>query len=235
MQLPKTIDHPRPTDGSMPQLDVNRMLWDYLIITASNELQASAYRNQLKVRRIAGELSHAREVLVVPDAGGYRIGSGGSTLDCLRRVMDLERCPGAADHELLSALRILIVHAGGDSRRLPAYGPAGKIFVPLPGATRNGAPLTLFDKLVPSFLSLRTGQIVVTSGDALIEFDPSALELSSPGVTMAGCYASPEEAAWHGVLCRNEDHSLRLYLQKPSPATQAAVGAIGSGERQFST
>ncbi len=213
----------------MPQLNVNRMLWDYLIITASNELQASAYRGQLEMRRTAGELSLVREVLVVPDSGGHRIGSGGSTLDCLWRVMDLERRPSTASHERLSGLRILIVHAGGDSRRLPAYGPAGKIFVPLPGMHQSTAPLTLFDKLTPAFLSLRTGQIVVTSGDALIEFDPSALDLNSPGVSMAGSYASPEEASRHGVLCRNDDCSLRLYLQKPSTATQAAVGAIGPG------
>ena len=59
------------------------MNWDYLIVTASNVLQASAYEAQLRLRREHGLLAEVREVLVVPDLEGKRIGSGGSTLQCL--------------------------------------------------------------------------------------------------------------------------------------------------------
>jgi fucokinase len=209
------------------------MAWDYLIITASNDRQASAYERQLRVRRDSGDLSQVREVMVIADFEGKRIGSGASTLDCLSRVIEMERRPGVSVEELLSGLRILILHAGGDSRRLPAYGPAGKIFVPLPGRTRSGAPMTLFDRLSPAFLSLNTGGIVVASGDALIDFDPSVLDLSAPGVTMTGCYAEPEDASRHGVLCGGTEDSLRLYLQKPTAATQAGAGAIGAGGKSI--
>jgi fucokinase len=112
--------------------------WDYLIVTASNEAQARAYESQLKVRKDLGFLSSVRDVMVVPDPGGKRIGSGGSTLYCLMEVLNqqLERSATARGPEvwekILRSLRILIVHAGGDSRRLPAYGPFGKIFIPVP-------------------------------------------------------------------------------------------------------
>ncbi|MEA3226422.1 MAG: hypothetical protein U9Q07_10775, partial [Planctomycetota bacterium] len=62
--------------------------WDYLIVTASNEAQALAYESQLKMRQDLGLLSSVRDVLVVADPGGKRIGSGGSTLYCLMEVLN---------------------------------------------------------------------------------------------------------------------------------------------------
>src|SRR5437763_1559201 len=100
--------------------------WDYLIVTASNAAQAAAYEGQLRVRRELGLLAGVREVLVVPDPAGQRIGSGGSTLQCIIEVLRRAGGPTGAPAEpgrwadLLRTLRILIVHAGGDSRRLPS-------------------------------------------------------------------------------------------------------------------
>ena len=61
--------------------------WDYLIVTASNQAQAKAYESQLKIRRQLGLLSDVREVMVVADPDGRRVGSGGSTLYCLMEVL----------------------------------------------------------------------------------------------------------------------------------------------------
>src|SRR4051812_18904266 len=110
--------------------------WDYLIVTASNDAQAQAYESQLELRRQLGFFSNVAHVLVVPDPEGRRVGSGGSTLCCLIEVVNRElsgRAKGLPICEILKTLRILIIHAGGDSRRLPAYGPCGKIFIPIPG------------------------------------------------------------------------------------------------------
>jgi fucokinase len=212
-------------------------VWDYLIVTAANELQAAAYELQIQARRASGRLRGVREALVVPDAGGRRIGSGGSTLQCLlevlRREAGLEEVSGDSDgaEKVLRGLRILIVHAGGDSRRLPAYSPCGKIFVPLPGATTPGPTPTIFDRLVPAFLALPgtahgAGQVVVASGDALLLFDSAGTSLSGEGITALGARVSPEEAARHGVFCPNADGTVRCYLQKPAVGEQAKAGAI---------
>ena len=229
--------------------------WDYLIVTASNARQAQAYEDQLRLRRELGLLPQVREWFVVADLEGRRIGSGGSTVYCLVEVLERERAggtacatttttspassevgpavPPASAADTLRRLRILIVHAGGDSRRLPAYGPCGKIFVPVPGETYTGLAATLFDLLVPEFLGLPEGapgrgQIVVASGDALVRFDASNVRLDRPGMTVLGSNAEPDEASRHGVYCLGAGDSITLYLQKPSLAEQKAAGAINA-------
>jgi fucokinase len=218
-------------------------LWDYLILTASNVVQARAYESQLQARRELGLLPQVGEALVVPDLESRRIGSGGSTLCCLVEILRREQARrgillsgSGAVEEALGHLRILIVHAGGDSRRLPAYGPCGKIFVPLPGAPASSLPPALFDRLVPAFLALPEGipgrgQVVVAAGDALIRFDAGTVEFSQPGLIALGCYATPEEASRHGVFCMGAGGTVSLYLQKPSIETQQAVGALDAGGR----
>jgi galactokinase/mevalonate kinase-like predicted kinase len=203
--------------------------WDYLVVTASNEAQAAAYRVQLDVRQRMGMLSQAAEVLVAADPGGRRVGSGGSTLFCLEEILRLR---GASDAEsALGSLRILIVHAGGDSKRLPAYSPCGKIFVPLPGESDSALGATLFDRLVEPLLGLPAaaggaGQVVVASGDALLLFDPEQFPLAAAGVTALANPAEPEDAARHGVFCLDGEANLRLYLQKPAVDVQRRLGAM---------
>ena len=132
---------------------------------------------------------------------------------------------------LFSRLRILIVHAGGDSRRLPAYGPCGKIFVPIPGESDQAVPLTIFDRLLPTYLALPPnaagkGQVVVASGDVLLFFDPGKVRFDHEGITGLGAYAAPETAKNHGVFCAGPDGRVRTYLQKPSINEQTVQGAI---------
>jgi fucokinase len=208
--------------------------WDYLIVTAANDQQAEAYDIQIQQRRESGELQQIRHCLVVPDIDGQRIGSGGSTLHCIYQVLCRERRGiGPASFEqaeaILGGLRILIIHAGGDSRRLPAYSHCGKMFVPLPAKGFASVATSLFDRLVPEFLALPkadSGQAVVASGDALVLFDPSGVRFRRPGITALASFASPNEAAHHGVFCAHKDGSVRRFLQKPSPETQVATAAV---------
>jgi fucokinase len=211
--------------------------WDYLIVTASNHAQAEAYRRQLLVRRQIGLLADFGEVLVLGDPREKRVGSGGSTLYCLLEVLnrELPRSPHVTDwlaiEETLRRLRILILHAGGDSRRLPAYGPCGKIFVPVPVTREVGAGGTVFEHLLHTFVPFPatpsgSGQVVVAAGDALLRFDPTTIQLAERGLTALGCYASPEECSKHGVFCAHGSGPVWSFLQKPSPAQQASLGAI---------
>jgi len=216
--------------------------WHYLILTAANDDQAAAYEAQIGMRLEAGQLTQVRDTLVAADPQGRRVGSGGSTIECLLEVLRREAARGqnitdfAAAERVLQGLRILIVHAGGDSRRLPAYSPCGKIFVPIPGDSESTLTPTLFDRLVPGFLGLPSGprgqgQIVVASGDALILFDRSELGSIRAGITALGSRVSPDEAARHGVFCPNSDGSVRVYLQKPDVPRQTEAGAIGADGR----
>ena len=208
------------------------------MVTASNDAQAAVYDAQLRLRRELGLLAGVGDVMVVVDPGGRRVGSGGSTICCLAEVLNRELASTAGDLadatvwlELLGQLRILIVHGGGDSRRLPAYGPCGKAFLPVPGPSDNAIPTTLFDRQMPTYLALppaRTaGQIVIASGDVLLSLDASEVDFSHAGLTGLGYPASPQEAAGHGVYCAGDDGQVELFLQKPTPQQQADYGAIG--------
>lgn len=226
----------------MPAAKVSPLLpdWDYLIVTASNGRQAGAYRKLIDERASLGLIRGVRRVLVVPDPGGRRSGSGGSTIQCLRKVLALESAGRAGAKArrgaetwagIFSRLRVLIVHAGGDSKRLPAYGPCGKIFVPVPGNEGGALGTTLFDRLVPVYLRLPRpadggGQVVVASGDVLLDFDAGSVVFRAAGVTGVGALVRPERAREHGVYRRGPNGEVRLFLQKPSPEEQAARGAL---------
>ena len=92
--------------------------WDYLILTASNESQAATYEAQLHLRRDLGMLADVRNVLAAPDPKEGRVGTGGSTILCLARVLEREvaaRGDDPADwtacEKALENLRVLIIHA----------------------------------------------------------------------------------------------------------------------------
>jgi fucokinase len=215
---------------------------DYLIVTASNDAQASSYLRQLRLRSELGLLSGFRHSLVVTDPGGRRAGNGGSTLCCLMEVLGREladRGTSLPDAEAwtdaLRKLRILIIHAGGDSRRLPAYGPSGRLFLPLPGIADSAVGSTLFDRQLPTYRALLCpeqvdpaglGQIVIAAGDVLLRFDPQEVQWNGEGVCGLGCLVSPGDAARHGVFCLDGSGPVRRFLQKPSVEVQAQERAI---------
>ena len=212
---------------------------DYLILTASNELQADFYSKQLDIRRQFGLLAGIKNILVVPDVDGKRIGSGGSTLCCILAVLreELGKAFFSDDSNLWKKVfqnkRILIIHAGGDNKRLPIYSSCGKLFMPIPGQWDSPIPLTLFDKQLNHYVSLfstenHSGQFIMTSGDVLLQFKADPLECKPGAVIGFCCPASPEQASRHGVFCLESNNKVRLYLQKPSNQQQNKYQALNN-------
>ncbi len=208
-------------------------LWDYVVLTASNDRQAEWYRLQIEKRRTLGLLSSFREPIVAADPKGKRLGSGGSTLFCLMEILNREAAHGSGSRggnlwrEILQDLRILIIHAGGDSKSLPAYSTCGKIFLPLPGHADLPIPAALFDKLVPLYaqVPLELGNILVARGDTLVLFDPEEVDFSRPGITALGARVSPLESTRHGVLHPGPGGSVRRFVQEPPVPDQQSEGA----------
>ena len=60
-----------------------------------------------------------------------KLGSGGGSAWLLRQCHEAEQ-PGKPFEEWLAGERRILLHAGGQSRRLPAYAPSGKILTPIP-------------------------------------------------------------------------------------------------------
>src|SRR5438105_15053792 len=80
----------------------------HLVVTAANEKQASAYRLQLDLRQRSGQIGKTTQVHVVPDPGGQRIGSGGSTLVVLKRLLEAMRLQNSIA-ETFAKQRVLIL------------------------------------------------------------------------------------------------------------------------------
>jgi hypothetical protein len=156
--------------------------WDFLVLTAANEKQAQGYRQELALRSRAVGPTGAffpagQRNVVVPDPPGRRAGSGGATLGVMEALC---RDHGVSPDDLRH-LRILLIHSGGASQRLPAYSPLGKIFAPLPLLRPDGQIATLFDHLYLTLAGLpdRLGPgMLVLAGDVFLLFDHR--EVSAP-------------------------------------------------------
>ena len=104
--------------------------WDYVVLTASNEEQAESYRYEIDVRIKHGWLPKRTTYLVIADPEGKRVGSGGATLNVLKRIRERE--------DSFKGLRIITIHSGGDSKRVPQYSACGKLFSPVPRELPDG-------------------------------------------------------------------------------------------------
>ena len=96
-------------------------VWDYIILTASNAHQAESFQMQIENR--CDFLPSRTVFAVIPDEGGVRVGSGGATLSALKYLSEQGGWEGK---------RVLVIHSGGDSKRVPQYSALGKLFSPVP-------------------------------------------------------------------------------------------------------
>ncbi len=198
--------------------------WDLCILTASDERQAAMYQRQLDWRDAAGVLPARTRFLVLPDPGGRRIGSGGATLRALAR----------ATAEVGDG-RALIIHSGGDSRRLPHCSAIGKLFARVPRVLPDGRASTIFDEFLISLsglaLSAPTGALIA-SGDVLLIFDHLQLSFQRPGVIGVAAAAPAEMGLRHGVYVSGDGgRRVRAYLHKaarPELERWQAIAADGS-------
>jgi fucokinase len=208
---------------------------DWLVLTAANEAQARGYRAQLKARERDGRLKAVRRWLVVPDPGNRRVGSGGSTLIVLselaRRLRRQDpRARGIA--RLFEGKRILLIHSGGDSRRLPAYAAEGKVFVPLPGTTADGHSSTLFDLVLEDLAAVaELGRVTIAAGDVLLGIGKHAPDLTARGMVGVAFAGAMEVGSRHGVYLGGRSGRVAGFLQKPDRATALKHDALDSHGR----
>lgn len=197
--------------------------WDYVILTASNEQQAAGFRAQLAERQAAEFLPVGTHFAVLPDPQGKRVGSGGATLNVIRYIVEKE---GRGD---FSGLRILVIHSGGDSKRVPQYSALGKLFSPVPHELQNGRASTLFDEFMIALASvpsrIRDGMLLL-SGDVLLLFNPLQIDFPGRGAAAISFKEHVDTGKNHGVFLCGADGNVARCLQKQSVETLRSVGAI---------
>lgn len=206
------------------------IVWDRVVLTASNESQADAYRMQITMRQEKGLLPSRTAFDVWPDPDGKRVGSGGATLNALRQIAQTEKARGGG--EPFNGKRILVIHSGGDSKRVPQYSACGKLFSPVPRELPNGKRSTLFDEFMIGMSGLagriREG-LLLASGDVLLLFN--ALQIDDTGEAAAISFKERVEVGQnHGVYQIDEDGHVGAFLHKqPASVLRARGAANGNG------
>lgn len=205
----------------MEVLNTQKMpLWDYVILTASNESQAQSYRMQIQYRLEHGMLPKSIHYAVLPDPDGKRVGSGGATLNVLRYIYE---DAGSFDDK-----RILVIHSGGDSKRVPQYSACGKLFSPVPRLLPNGRRSTLFDEFMISMCGvaarIRAGMLVC-SGDVLLLFNPLQIDFYGSGAAALSIKEPAEIGKNHGVYRVDKNGNVGGFLHKKTVEQLHELGA----------
>ena len=162
------------------------------------------------------------------DPVGHKLGSGGGTAWLLQACYQAHG-EGRTFDEWLAADRRLLLHAGGQSRRLPSYAPSGKILTPIPVFRwERGQRLSqdLLSLQVPLYQHIMdqapTGlRTMIVSGDVYIRATQPLQPIPDADVVCYGLWLGPEIAKDHGVFVSSHESpsELKCMLQKPPMQT----------------
>jgi galactokinase/mevalonate kinase-like predicted kinase len=172
------------------------------------------------------------------DPVGHRLGSGGGTAWLLLNAMRNEKLGmrnddysilnSQFDSWLCQEKRILI-HAGGQSKRLPSYAVSGKVLMPLPvfrwerGQRLAQNLLSVQLPLYEQMMQMAPDSIhtMIVSGDVLIRATQPLQPIPDADVVCYGLWLDASVAKNHGVFVssRHSPSVLKQMLQKPSVQT----------------
>ena len=156
------------------------------------------------------------------DPIGHRLGSGGGTTWLLQQAADW-----------LGGERSIILHAGGQSKRLPSYAVSGKILAPIPVFRwERGQRLsqTLLDLQLPLYERMMEAapkrlRTMIVSGDVYIRAAERIGAIPDADVVCYGLWLDASIAKDHGVFVsdRRTPNVLKMMLQKPSTERLSAL------------
>ena len=161
------------------------------------------------------------------DPVGQKLGSGGGTAWLMQQAYEAEM-PGRdlLFDDWLSREKRLLLHAGGQSRRLPAYAPSGKILTPIPvfrwerGQRLSQDLLSLQVPLYQRIMDMAPERLhtMVVSGDVFIRATQPLQPVPDADVVCYGLWLDANVAKDHGVFIasRTSPSTLKCMLQKPS-------------------
>ena len=161
------------------------------------------------------------------DPVGKKLGSGGGTTWLLQQAY---RESGEENfQEWLASDKRLILHAGGQGRRLPAYSPSGKVLMPIPvfrwerGQRLSQDLLSLQIPLYDHIMNEAPEGLhtMIVSGDVYIRATEALPPIPDVDVVCYGLWLGAEVAKDHGVfvMSRHTPSELKCMLQKPSVDT----------------
>ncbi len=202
--------------------------WDIVVITASDKNQETLYSHKIRWGIDTGLLPRETVYKIITDDSGKRIGSGGATLSVINKL--------SREFNLYDK-KILLIHSGGDSKRIPQYSASGKLFSPVLKYTQSDTPSTLFDELFKSVSiipSVCKSGILVMSGDVLVTFDGADETAFSGDIVALSTKAPAEEGCHHGVFCC-ENNIVTRFLHKSDIDNLERMNAVKNGTVDIDT
>ncbi|XP_005385298.1 PREDICTED: fucose-1-phosphate guanylyltransferase [Chinchilla lanigera] len=206
--------------------------WDIVVLTAADEKQELAYKQQLSEKLKRKELPLGVQYHVFVDPAGSKIGNGGSTLCALR-------CLEKLYEDKWNSFTILLIHSGGYSQRLPNASALGKIFTALPFGNPIYQMLELKLAMYIDFPSHMNPGIVVTCADDIELYNIGKFEyirFDKPGFTALAHPSSLAVGTTHGVFVLDPFHDLKhrdleyrcchRFLHKPSIEEMHQLNAV---------
>ena len=173
------------------------------------------------------EIEHVdkSEWFCTSDPVGSKLGSGGGTawlLEACRKEWN----PNMELMEWLSQEKRILLHAGGQSRRLPGYAPSGKILTPIPvfrwarGQRLSQNLLSLQLPLYEQIMAKAPDSLhtLIASGDVYIRCGGRLQDIPDADVVCYGMWVDPNLAKNHGVFVSSRENpdKLEFMMQKPS-------------------
>ncbi len=165
------------------------------------------------------------------DPVGHRLGSGGGTTWLLQETYRSEKREVESEKfdDWLSREKRILIHAGGQSKRLPSYAVSGKILIPIPvfrwerGQKLSQNLLSVQLPLYEKMMRMAPDGIhtMIVSGDVLIRATQPLQPIPDADVVCYGLWLDASVAKNHGVFVssRRSPSVLKQMLQKPSVAT----------------
>ena len=171
------------------------------------------------------------EYFATCDPVGHRLGSGGGTTWLLEEACRAEAA--SSFNEWLSSEKRILIHAGGQSKRLPSYAVSGKVLMPLPvfrwerGQKLSQNLLSVQSPLYEKMMAMAPKNIhtMVVSGDVLIRATQPLQPIPEADVVCYGLWLDASIAKNHGVFVssRQTPSVLKQMLQKPSVQTLTEI------------
>ncbi|XP_013776457.1 fucose-1-phosphate guanylyltransferase-like [Limulus polyphemus] len=209
--------------------------WDVVAITTADEEQKRAFEEQIKRKCSSHDLPLGIPFHVFADPPGLKIGCGNSTFLALVELLDIYG-------DRLYTLRILLIHAGGLSQRLPSLSILGKLFSPIPTGHSLFQMLDLKLAMYMPFLRKMQSGVFVTCSDDIITYNlgeeyenEPAWSFTKPGFTALAHPSNLNIGTKHGVYVLPPLEftsktcflsSCSLVLQKPTEAVMREKGAV---------
>ncbi|KAM8873888.1 fucose-1-phosphate guanylyltransferase [Spinachia spinachia] len=206
--------------------------WDVVALTAADESQRAAYELQVRHKVDRKELPRGPHYKVFSDPPGPKIGNGGSTLYALQQLSDIYG-------KVLESLRVILIHAGGFSQRLPSASALGKIFTAVPLGDPLYQMLELKLALYVDFPSRMKPGVLVTCADDVELYSTAgdeSVRFDRPGFTALAHPSSLSVGTTHGVFVLDSDKkpgdtevenvSCLRFLHKPSIDEMRDGGAV---------